>query len=60
MSKRYNHAFTLAFELVNGSKEGEITADEARQAIRDWLDKSNDTELLTNLGAPFDTMEQGT
>ena len=59
MSTRYNHAFTLGFSVVTNLPDGsDLTADDARQAIIKAVALMNDTELLENLGAPFDTYQE--
>jgi hypothetical protein len=55
---KYNHAFTLAFSLEsNMDNADDVTASQARSAILEFLDRLSDTELMENIGYPYDTYE---
>ena len=59
-TKRYNHAYTIAFEVVSRHPEGgDVTAEMMRTAIR-WRLGLGDAQLLGAVGAPFDTHEEAT
>lgn len=52
----YNHAYTFAFSIDAADPSGEsIPASDLRTAITTRLNALSDSELLENLGAPFDT-----
>lgn len=58
MPQIYNHAFTFAFDLETTDETGDnITGAEFREHIKAALDRLSDSELVSNLGAPFDTFE---
>ena len=55
---KYNHAFTLGFSLEsNMDNADDVTASQARSAILECLDRLSDTELMENIGYPYDTYE---
>jgi hypothetical protein len=55
---KYNHAFTLGFSLEsNMDNADDVTASQARTAILEFLDRLSDTELMENIGYPYDTYE---
>ncbi len=55
---KYNHAFTLGFSVVSAAEDGsDVTAEQVRSAIRKLLIEYPDTDILENIGAPFDTYE---
>ena len=55
---KYNHAFTLGFSLEsNMDNADDVTASQARSAILEVLDRLSDTELMENIGYPYDTYE---
>ena len=55
---KYNHAFTLGFSLEsNMDNADDVTASQARSAILEFLDRLSDTELMENIGYPYDTYE---
>jgi hypothetical protein len=54
----YNHACTIAFEVISSEKDGsDITADMIRRAIERRLKLVGDHELLEAVGSPYDTYE---
>lgn len=57
--KTYNHAFSFAFSIVAKSKEdaSDLTPTQIRNAIKAYLDKLEDWEIMENVAAPFDTFE---
>lgn len=53
---RYNHMYSIAFSVINGSEDGEhTTPSEVRQAILERLASTTDDELLEAIGYPDDT-----
>ena len=55
---KYNHAFTLGFSLEsNMDNADDVTPSQVRTAIQSSLDRLSDTELMENVGYPFDTYE---
>lgn len=55
---RYNHMYSIAFIVINGSEGGErTTASEVRRAILERLASTTDDELLEAIGYPDDTYE---
>jgi hypothetical protein len=55
---KYNHAYTLGFSLESNHESGDdLTANQVRAAIIESLSNLSDSELLENLGYPFDTYE---
>jgi hypothetical protein len=57
---RYNHAFTIAVEVVSDHPHGEdVTPDMLRAAIEKRMDSLGDLEIMEAFGSPFDTHEEG-
>ena len=56
---KYNHAFTVAFEVESNNPQGEgISADDYHQAlVKRSADLYRNNEWEEALGAPFDTYE---
>lgn len=56
---RYNHMFTIAFEVESADEKGEdVTPQQLADAIRQRVDRAlQDGELLEAVGGPFDTHE---
>jgi hypothetical protein len=55
---KYNHAFSIAFELYSNHEWGDdITPAELRSAIQRRLDNLPDEKLIEAVGEPFDTIE---
>ena len=58
MSAFFNHAFSFAFSIDTADPTGEhIPVADLRAALVMKLAAISDTELLENLGTPFDTYE---
>ena len=58
MSK-FNHAFTIAFEVVSNDPEGEdVTADMLRAALEQRIRSLGNLEWLEACGSPYDTHEE--
>jgi|TARA_R100000501_G_C2605872_1_gene101669 cystathionine beta-lyase family protein involved in aluminum resistance len=55
---KYNHAFDIAFSIVNESEEGVVTPAEIRHALVCRLHNTPNDELVESVGAPFDTFEE--
>lgn len=59
--KKYNHAFTIAFEVISDDPEGnDVTADMLKAGLKQRiinLDAEGDTIWIEATGAPFDTYE---
>ena len=53
----FNHMFTIAFTLENGSPEGETTGAELRAALLKRIHGLPDDELVEACGYPDDTYE---
>ena len=57
--KKFNHMYSIAFIVVNGSEDGEATtAAEIRRGILERLATATDDELLEAVGYPDDTYEE--
>lgn len=57
---RYNHAYTIAFEVETEHDADDVTADELRAGLRKRLDSlENDQEWLAAADSPYDTIEVG-
>ncbi len=58
-SRKYNHAFTIAFELETNNKGENVTKDELLAALRKRIVdlENNGDEIIEACGAPFDTYE---
>lgn len=57
--RRYNHMYTIAFEVVNTSPDGEeTTAEEIREAVLKRVNSIPDSEVLEAVGGPDDTYEE--
>jgi len=57
--ERYNHMFTVAFEVVSNQEDGEdVTGAMLRKAILKRLDSIGDEELEHACGAPDDTYKE--
>lgn len=61
MAQRFNHAFTLSFEVSGSlSDDGDdVTGAKLREAILARLNKLSDEELVDACEAPYDTYEEG-
>ena len=56
--KRFNHMYSIAFVVINGSDDGEkTTAAEVREGLLKRLASMTDDELLEAIGYPDDTYE---
>jgi hypothetical protein len=57
--KKYNHAFSIAFEVLSDNEPHEVTANEIIVGILNKLTDfiSNPSEAIENAGLPFDTFE---
>lgn len=59
--KKYNHAFTFAFPVDSDAScendDDYPTPSEIRSAIVNHLCNVDDSELLENVGVPFDSFE---
>jgi len=59
---RYNHAYTVGFELISNHPAGDdVTAQDLKAALLkriESLDSAGDFEWLEATGAPFDTHEE--
>lgn len=56
----YNHAFTVAFEVISDDEDGkDITPQQFADAIRKRVDSllANGSEMLEAVGAPYDTYD---
>lgn len=59
MAQRFNHAFTLSFEVSSLSDDGDdVTGAKLREAILARLNKLSDEELVDACEAPYDTYEE--
>ena len=57
--KKYNHAYSISFSLVNTSEDGEKTKpSEVREALLKRLASIDDNELMECVGYPYDTYEE--
>lgn len=56
----WNHAYNVCFTIERSStKDGsEVTAQQAREAIKQRFDAMSDDSLLEHMGAPFDSYEE--
>lgn len=56
--KKYNHAFTIAFEVNSNEKDG-ATEDELMEALEEKLYqlKTGNQSIIAACDAPFDTIE---
>lgn len=56
---RYNHAFSLAFEVISSKEDGsDVTQEQLALAIRKRVSNLIDNnEMLEAVGPPFDTFE---
>lgn len=52
---KYNHAFTVAFEVVSEDPEG-ATVAQIRAGLKRFLSFPDD-DIMENANAPFDTYE---
>lgn len=56
MSKRYSHAYTIAFSVVTRDAEGvNVPLEWFRNAILKRLASCTDDELMEAIGPPFDS-----
>lgn len=57
--KQYNHAYTIAFSVVDEDPTGEnVTAQSLRKALLARVASLSDDELIEAAGLPFDTYEE--
>lgn len=59
---RYNHAYTIAFEVISDHPKGDdVTPEQLKAALTqriENLDSAGDLEWLDATGAPYDTYEE--
>ena len=55
--KQFNHMYDIAFSVVNGNEDGEVTGAEVRDAILDRLESLDNDEILEAIGY-CDTYEE--
>jgi hypothetical protein len=57
---KYNHAYTIAFELVSSTPTGEdVTPEMLREALIRRISELDKTDTwIEATGAPFDTFEE--
>ena len=48
--KQFNHMYDIAFYVVNGNEDGEVTGAEVRDAILDRLAELDNDEILEAIG----------
>lgn len=57
---RYNHAFTLAFEVISDAPDGEdVTGAMLRAGLLRRIQNMGDAEFEEACGEPFDSMVEG-
>lgn len=57
--KRYNHAFTIAFECHSNAERGDdVTGAQLRNALLRRLRRISDEEMIEACGLPYDTFEE--
>lgn len=55
---KYNHAFTIGFEVVSRLESGhDVTGSQLREAIESRLKRLTDDEILETCDSPYDTYE---
>jgi hypothetical protein len=54
---RYNHACSIAFEVITEAKGEHITGLEIRNALTNKLRNYSNDDLIEAVGLPFDTFE---
>lgn len=56
---KHNHAFTIAFDLVNESPDGTVTDEELLEALEARVRylRNHPDEVVEACGAPFDSYE---
>jgi len=48
--KQFDHMYDIAFSVVNGNEEGEVTGAEVREAILNRLADLDNDEILEAIG----------
>lgn len=56
--KKYNHAFTIAFEVLSDNEGEDVTADELKEGLANRLRSlKHGDEILEACDLPYDTYE---
>lgn len=57
--KKYNHAYSLCFSLVNENPDGEATQEELIQALKKRIqDLEANDKVCEAVGSPYDSFEE--
>jgi hypothetical protein len=58
VTRRFTHAYDIAFEVKTDKEWRAVTAQDLRDALTRRLNNMSDREIIEACGAPFDTSDE--